>query len=144
VTASAVVIAHAGSTLAMTGLIWLVQIVQYPLFARVGVDGFVSYHREHVRRTTWVVAPLMLTELMTAAWLVIDPPSATLRPLALVGLALLAAIWLSTVALQIPCHRKLEAGLDQAVVRRLVTTNWLRTVGWTARAATALWIAAVA
>ena len=30
---------HAAATLFMTGLIWFVQVVHYPLFARVGEDG---------------------------------------------------------------------------------------------------------
>jgi hypothetical protein len=37
-----------------------------------------------------------------------------------VGLVLLAAIWISTAVLQVPCHRKLTAGYDPAAARRLV------------------------
>ena len=41
-------------------------------------------------------------------------------------------IWLSTMVLQVPCHRRLETGFDAAVARRLVRTNWVRTFAWTA------------
>ena len=50
---------HAGATLYMTGLIWFVQVVHYPLMARVGEDGFAEYEKHHQRLTTWVVAPPM-------------------------------------------------------------------------------------
>ena len=40
----------------------------------------------------------------------------------------------STAFLQVPLHKKLTEGLDLAVVRRLVNTNWLRTAVWTIRA----------
>lgn len=33
---------HALNTWFMTGLIWLVQAVQYPLFVRVGREGFAA------------------------------------------------------------------------------------------------------
>ncbi len=47
---------HLGSTWFMVGLIWLIQIVHYPLFARVGVEQFVPYEREHSRLITYIVA----------------------------------------------------------------------------------------
>jgi hypothetical protein len=54
------------------------------------------------------------------------------------GLGLLLLIWISTILLQVPQHRRLQAGFDPAVHRRLVSTNWLRTIFWSARAAIAL------
>jgi hypothetical protein len=54
------------------------------------------------------------------------------------GLALVAAIWLSTAAIQVPCHAKLAAGFDAEVHARLVSSNWIRTVAWTARGLLAL------
>jgi hypothetical protein len=58
-----------------------------------------------------------------------------------VGLALLAIIWLSTALVQVPCHGLLEKGFDAAIHRRLVTTNWTRTVAWSLRGLLALWLA---
>lgn len=54
------------------------------------------------------------------------------------GLALLAAVWISTAPLQVPCHRKLACGLDSDIARRLVATNRIRTAGWTLRLLVAL------
>ncbi|MCA9290473.1 MAG: hypothetical protein KDA25_05050 [Phycisphaerales bacterium] len=126
-------IAHLVSTLMLGGLIWFVQIVHYPLFATVGRDAFVDYERRHVDRTTWVVAPLMLVEVVTAALAVVVVAPGIARVLAIIGLAALGVIWGSTAMIQVPCHRRLERGYDDAAARRLVVTNWIRTVSWTIR-----------
>jgi hypothetical protein len=125
---------HAAATVALAGLVWFVQVVHYPLFARVGRDAFVRYEAEHVRRTTWVVAPLMLVEAGTALLLLALDPSA----LTLAGVALLAVVWASTARVQVPLHRRLELGFAADVHRRLVRSNAVRTAAWTGRAAVAL------
>jgi hypothetical protein len=131
-------LAHAAVTLAMTGVIWFVQIVHYPLFARAGATGFAAYAAEHGARTTWVVAPLMLLELAAALRIAWSPPAGVGRALALAGLVLALAIWASTAFVQVPRHDALRAGFDADVHRSLVRTNWLRTALWTARAGLAL------
>lgn len=118
---------HVAATWLMTGLIWFVQVVHYPLMGRVGAAGFSEYERAHTRRTSWVVGPPMLVEAGTAL-LLLDRGTP-----AIVGLALLGGIWLSTAALQVPMHRRLADGFDAAAHRRLVATNWLRTIGWSLR-----------
>ena len=49
-----------GTTLPLVGLIWFVQVVAYPLFARVAVADFLAYHESHSRLITYVVGPLMV------------------------------------------------------------------------------------
>jgi hypothetical protein len=119
----------------MAGLIWFVQVVHYPLMARVGVAEAPAFAAEHQRRTGWVVGPLMLVEAATAALLVIAPPDGVPRAAAVAGLALVAVIWASTALLQVPRHREMLLGFDPAGHRRLVRGNWVRTAAWTARAA---------
>ena len=126
---------HAASTLAMTGLIWFVQRVHYPLFPYAAEGDFRAFAADHQRRTGWVVGPLMLVEAGTATALLFSPLSPTLVWL---GGLLLASIWLSTALVQVPIHRQLAAGFDPRAARRLVATNWWRTVAWTARSAIAL------
>ena len=117
----------------MTGLIWFVQVVHYPLFIRVGREAFLAYESDHVKRTTRVVAPVMLSEAAIAAVLLFVAPAGLLLALAWIGLALLALVWLSTAGLQVPCHRMLSRAFDPAAAARLCDTNWIRTFGWTAR-----------
>jgi hypothetical protein len=127
-------ILHAAATLYMTGVIWFVQIVHYPLFSSVGRPGFTEYEREHVRRTGRVVVGPMLTELASSVAVV----WAVGGPLAWIGLALVGVIWTSTWYWQVPAHRRLEAGFDAAVHVRLTRTNWVRAAAWTARSVIAL------
>jgi hypothetical protein len=138
--ATTLLLLHAAATLFMTGLIWFVQMVQYPLFARVESADFRRYAIEHQRRTTWVVVPAMLLELGTAIALVVEAGTAPSGRLAWIGLALLIVIWLSTVLLQVPLHRRLASGFDRQTIDRLVRGNWVRTIAWTLRSALALWL----
>ena len=131
---------HAAATLYMTGLIWFVQVVHYPLMAKVGNEGYRDYQIAHERLTTWAVGPPMLVELACALWLAVAPPPGVAPWLAYTGLALVAVLWLSTAFLQVPRHRELEQGFNAAAHRRLVQSNRLRTAAWSLRSAIALWM----
>lgn len=137
---AALLIAHAAATLWMTGLIWFVQVVHYPLFALVGSAGFAAYESAHAARTTLVVGPPMLLELATTVFLLSLPEGAVPRSAAWTGAALLALVWVSTALLQVPQHNILGAGFDRPAHQMLVHSNWLRTVAWSLRAALALWL----
>lgn len=139
-----ILILQVATTLLMTGIIWFVQIVHYPLFMRIPAASFAQYEAEHATRTGWVVGPLMCVELGTALLLLMPRyrPHFISANTALAGAALAAVIWLSTVAIQVPLHGKLAAGYDAALIRRLVETNWIRTVAWTLRSLLVIsWIA---
>jgi len=119
---------------AMLGLIWMIQIVHYPLFERVSRDHYVRYQEEHVRKITWVVLPLMATELVSAvAFCAFAHPLMVRHPAWLAALVLLAAIWLSTAFVQVPLHNRLASGFHGPTHQQLVKTNWIRTIAWTLR-----------
>ena len=124
---------QAFASFAMTGLIWFVQIVHYPLLRAVGSSGFTACQEQHMRLTTLVVTPLMLLEAATALWLVFDRPVFVSRAQAWIGLGLLAVIWSSTVLLSVPRHEALRHGFDDSIHAALVATNWIRTAAWTGR-----------
>lgn len=128
--------AHAATTLFMTGLIWFVQIVHYPLMGMVPADVFAKYEMLHRDRTGWIVAPVMLIELGTAVAL------AYLRPgfATWIGIALLAVIWLSTWLLQVPAHVALSNAFDEATHMLLVRSNWIRTIAWSLRSTVIMWL----
>lgn len=129
---------HLAVTAAMAGLIWFVQVVHYPLFAAVGQGALVPYEHQHQRRTGFVVGPLMGAEALLAVLVLALRPDGLGWALPVLGVALLALIQASTVLLQVPQHQRLAARSDLATVRRLVATNWVRTVGWTLRALVAV------
>jgi len=134
-------LAHLAATLFMLGVIWFVQVVHYPLFDKVGRAEFRVYEQRHTALTTWVVAPPMFLELMTALLLFWFKPAGVMGWQLATGLALVAIIWLSTALVQVPCHSGLSQGFDAIVHPRLVRTNWIRTVAWSLRGLLVLWMA---
>ncbi len=137
-TPTLVLIVHALATCMMAGVIWFVQIVHYPLFGAVGEDRFADYEQRHQARTGIIVGPLMLAELAAAIILLAMVPAGVPRWMPLVGMVMLALIWLSTFGVQVPLHQKLSRGFDARAHGLLVATNWGRTFLWTARGVLAL------
>jgi len=112
-------------------LIWLVQIMIYPGLARIPSNDFVNYHEWYVTRITMVVLPLMICEIIIAiAWFFLQDN--LFYPIVAGGLVTL--VWCSTFAFQVPIHKSLQAGKDKSKIRRLVATNWIRTVAWSLKA----------
>ena len=128
-----VFLAHLASTLYMVGLIWIVQVVHYPLFEMLNRDDFALYEQRHTALITWVVGPPMLIEVVTAVLLFRSRPAGIKLAALWCGLGLLCVIWLSTALLQVPCHDGLSRGFDASLVQRLIWSNWIRTIGWTLR-----------
>lgn len=125
-------LAHVATTWAMVGVIWTIQLLQYPSMAAVPPVSFPRFEEAHQRRVTAVLALFSPIELATALWLFLDPgPIPGWMPLA-GGLALVV-LWVSTGCFYVPLHRRLVAGFDAGVHRRLVRWNWVRTAGWTGR-----------
>jgi len=129
------------TTWAMTAVIWFVQLVQYPSFARVGAGEFAAFHSLHSTRITFVVAPLMVIEALSSVALVWRAPPFVPAAEAWVGLGLVAVAWASTALLQVPMHQRLAAGFDEAAWRFLCRSNWVRTMAWSGRALlVSLWL----
>ena len=79
-------------------------------------------------------------ELVTGGALVAVPPSGVPSAALWLGFALLLVVWGSTALIQMPLHARLARGFDMLLIERLVATNWLRTLAWSARAALVLWM----
>jgi hypothetical protein len=126
-------IANLIATWFMVGLIWMVQIVHYPLFSQVGEPQFVEYQRSHANRISSVVGIPMLIEITTAVLLCIAAPEPLRRPMLILGLILVAVIWSSTAFIQVPAHNRLSSGFNEQAYSMLVISNWIRTIAWTAR-----------
>ena len=99
-----ILLLHFFSCIAMTGIIWLVQVLIYPSFQRVGRDEFEVFHSFHMKRITWVVAPLMAIELLTAAGLIYF----TIQPIYILNFVLVIFLWLFTAFKNVPLHNRLQ------------------------------------
>ncbi len=131
---------HFAATWFLAGLIWMVQVVHYPLFAKVGSAEFAGYQLAHSNLISLVVGPIMLLELITTIVLLTQWPSGLPGWIGWVGLALVAVIWLTTLLVSVPLHARLSAGFDTQAHALLVGTNWIRTLAWTARGLLVAWL----
>lgn len=106
--------------------------VHYPLVARVGSKGFALCSEAHPRLTAYPIGPPALVEASSAPLLVFRRPEGVPLAASLMSFTLVAVVWLSTALLQVPRHTTLGSGLDQRVWGRLVLSNRMRTVAWSA------------
>ncbi len=127
---------HFASCLFMTGLIWLIQLVHYPSFHFIERRRFKEFEEFHSRRITHIVLPIMALELITAAALVVFSFRGSGLQLSLGNAASVGAIWIFTLLVSARLHQQLLRGDYSAKkVDRLIQTNWVRTLLWTARSA---------
>jgi len=115
-------------TLMMTGIIWMVQVVQYPLFKFLEAQALVSFHNEYSLRITWVVLPLMVAELALGSlyfYVEANRMSGFL-------LGSIIFLWGCTFFLSVPLHEQIASG-EMGIREKLVSTNWPRTIGWSMR-----------
>jgi hypothetical protein len=119
---------HLFSCLFMVGVIWKVQIVQYPSFHLIPEEQFKIFHEKHSNRISYIVAPAMLLELICAYWLYYVYGAKYIFDLASIVL-----IFIMTAFISVPLHNTLSLGKNDKTIDRLITTNWFRTVLWTAK-----------
>ena len=122
------------------GLIWLIQLVSYPLFSYVNVGDFQKYHSRHVKKITPIVALAMTLEASIALILLIFTPSDSVG-LLVINTLLVCLIWVSTAFIQIPYHQRLEFPKNQILyTEKLIKTNWIRTILWTFKLIISIWV----
>jgi hypothetical protein len=129
----------------LTGLIWFVQIVHYPIFLKVPAAAFKDFQLQHMNTTTQVVAMPMLIELMLSIGLVMgDYPGKSVFTHYSVFICVIG-VWLVTFFISVPIHNQLVSlGYNESLIKQLVATNRLRTFAWTLRTLLLLYMAAKA
>jgi hypothetical protein len=118
----------------LAGLVWIVQVVHYPLFADVPADAWPAYEAEHQERITLVAGPSILASVALAVALLGAPGP---RRLVLANLGLAGFGLIVTGLVFAPLHGELAEGFDAGRIDLLVGLNWIRTAAWTAQAAVA-------
>jgi hypothetical protein len=120
----------------LTGLIWTVQVLHYPSFGLVGAAEWAAFHRAHTSRITPLVMGPMLLELILGGWLAWQGGGWVGK----VAYVFVLIIWAQTAFVAVPLHNRLAVRFDLHLVDRLVRTNWIRTLAWTARAGLLGWL----
>ena len=124
---------HCLSCFCMTGVIWIVQLVHYPSFLWVDEKKFCQFSEFHQKNISFVVIPLMLTELISCYFLWQEnniPVHANY-----INTIALILIWLVTFFVSVPLHQKLSIAYNHEAISSLIKTNWARTILWTLRTA---------
>lgn len=131
---------HFTAALFLTGAMWFVQVVHYPLFRNIAAIEFDGYFVRHVAGVRWVFLPAMLLEIVTLVVLALGWPSLFSNSLFLVASILLAVLWIWTLLGVKPCYKRLRReGNSRRILTSLVRANWMLTLLWTARSAL-LWV----
>ncbi|MEI7506823.1 MAG: hypothetical protein WCK23_08395 [Actinomycetes bacterium] len=125
--------ANTAATIFIVGLIWFVQRVHYPLLSHVDVDQQISVGAEHQRRTGQVVGLPMAVEGVSTLVLLVNRPDQVAWELPWIGAILLAVSLGSTVFLSVPLHQKMVSHPNAEIGKKLVATNWPRTISWSLR-----------
>lgn len=119
--------ANRAISFALLGLIWIVQLVHYPAFQFIDRDRFQEFEDFHTRRISFIVAPLMILELLLAVLLLVGSSYS----IGYIFLSIIVVlIWLSTIFLSVPCHKELAIDKNDVIIKRLIITNWFRTILW--------------
>lgn len=124
----------------MFGIIWLIQLVHYPLMHWGDSKSFGAMSRFNQERTSWVVGGPMLIEAGCAVGLLVSDGALRHSAWYWVTIALLLLIWISTASYLVPLHRRLLRGFDVELIDGLVRRNWIRTAAWSLRAVILSWI----
>jgi hypothetical protein len=112
------------------GCMTTLQVQHYGIYPSVGHEHFAAYVRANNRAATWPTIVPALLLLISSLLLVVQRPGFVRPWEAAAGLGLNLVALLSTFTWQRPLHSQLaESGYDDLAVRRLIATNWIRTVG---------------
>ncbi|HEY9846679.1 MAG TPA: hypothetical protein V6D03_10835 [Candidatus Caenarcaniphilales bacterium] len=104
------------------GVTWFVQLVVYPLFAKVGSDEYIAYHTFYLSRIPIpVILPGFACFLLPIVLIFLRPVSIPLW-IALANAVCGLVALVVTVALEIPRHYQLENGGKQ---ESIIGDYWL-------------------
>lgn len=126
-------IAQVLSTFFMTGLIWQVQLNHYPSFSYIDLNQFKEFQTFHMSSISIIVMPMMFIELISALLLLSYQSFSHVSPIYLTNFLLIILVWFVTWKFSVPCHSELLERKSLQAIKRLVKTNWLRTIAWTVR-----------
>lgn len=110
-------------------LIWIVQVAVYPAFPHIESKAFKTWHYGYTRKMGYIAGPLMIAQLGAAGLSVYHQPSLASS----FYIAAVAGTWAVTFLYSVPLHRALEThGPQPTLIAKLISTNWIRTIIWSA------------
>ncbi len=107
-------------------LIWLVQLIIYPSFLYYTPEAFLKWHRKYTASLTIIVAPLLAGQGLSVAYQFFTDMSLYTFSVAL----LISSVTVFTFVFFMPLHMRLQNAHSEKDIRRLIYTNWFRTLIW--------------
>ncbi len=134
---NAIFVIHFFTCAFMTGVIWIIQILNYPSYIYVDKEKASEFHDYHTKNITYIVGPVMFIELLSGSLLLWYNAGNLLYVLNFLGLI---AIWLHTAFISIPLHNSLSKQFTPSKIKLLVRANWVRTLLWSVRSGTLFFV----
>ncbi len=113
-------------------LIWMVQLIVYPSFRHTAPDDLSYWHGQYSTMISIIVIPLMLGQVALIGTQLVQNPAWPIW----IAAFLVLGIWISTFSQAVPLHHAIQSseftsqgGID-AIVSRLISANWTRTILW--------------
>lgn len=112
----------------MVGVSLITHFVTYPSFKLIKSSLFSEFHKSYTNKMLFVVAPVMILELISSLFLVIFDVSDNNTEIGL--LISLLLIWFLTFFIIVPIHNKLTVNYNKDLNQKLIKYNGLRTIFW--------------
>ena len=112
----------------MVGVSLITQFVTYPSFKLIKSSSFSEFHKSYTNKMLFIVAPVMILELISSLLLVIFDVSDNNIEIGL--LIILMLIWFLTFFIIVPIHNKLTINYNKDLNQKLIKYNGLRTILW--------------
>ena len=116
------------SNLIMVGVSLITHFVTYPSFRLIKSSLFSEFHKSYTNKMLFIVAPVMILELISSLFLVIFDVSDNNTEIGL--LISLLLIWFLTFFIIVPIHNKLTVNYNKDLNQKLIKYNGLRTMLW--------------
>ena len=116
------------TNLIMVGVSLITHFVTYPSFKLIKSNTFSEFHKSYTKKMLFIVAPVMILELISSSLLVIFDISDNHTEIGL--LITLILIWLLTFFNIVPVHNKLTVNYNKDLNQKLIKLNGLRTILW--------------
>ena len=112
----------------MVGVSLITHFVTYPSFKLIKSSLFSEFHKSYTNKMLFIVAPVMILELISSLLLVIFDFSDNNTEIGL--LISLMLIWFLTFFIIVPIHNKLTVNYNKDLNQKLIKYNGLRTIFW--------------
>ena len=112
----------------MIGVSLITHFVTYPSFKLIKSSLFSEFHKSYTNKMLFIVAPVMILELISSLFLVIFDVSDNNTEIGL--LISLILIWFVTFFIIVPIHNKLTVNYNKDLNQKLIKYNGLRTILW--------------